>query len=156
MSGDMLPPFGMPIGDEVEDAQVLDVFVNDTPALVHSATFHLEGSVLVAGGDVAAAMRLASRTFLLRLDLPPDLEPARQAVQRALGAAGMTCVDSETLLAAPVAIQVLGLRTSTWDLWGADIDQSFAELRRAAAGEWDGMELFPEGPPPMPGPGPDD
>jgi len=148
----LLPPYGEPVGDRVDDARVLEVFIGDEPVLVHSSLLHLEGATLVAGGDVATAMRIAPRTFLLRIDIPPDLEPATRAVQQALTAAGMKCVDSESLLAAPVAIQVLGLRTSTWDLWGSDIDDSFAELRAAAAGEWD--DLFPQGPPPVPGPGP--
>lgn len=152
MTDGLLPPYGEPVGDRVDDAGVLTVFVNDEPGLVHSDLLHLEGATLVAGGDVATAMRIAPSTFLLRLDIPPDIEPARRAVQQALTAAGMSCVDSETLLAAPIAIQVLGLRTSTWDLWGADIDESFAELRSAAAGEWGGV--FPQGPPPVPGPGP--
>ena len=152
MSDGVLPPFGIPLGDEADDARVLEVFVEDQPVFVHSPTFHLEGTALVAGGDIAVAMRLAPRTFLVRLDVPPGIEAARDAVQRRLGASGMSLVDNETLLAAPIAIQVLGLRTSSWDLWGADIDESFAELRAAAAGEWEG--LFPEGPPPVPGPGP--
>lgn len=151
MTDGLLPPYGEPVGDLADDARVLEVFIDSEPVLVHSALFHLEGSTLVAGGDIAAAMRLAPRTFLVRLDVPVDLEPARLAVQQALTAAGMTCVDSESLLAAPIAIQVLGLRTSTWDLWGGDIDEAFAELRSAAAGEW--ADLFPGGPPPVPGPG---
>lgn len=144
----------MPVGERVGDARVLAVFVDDEPVLVHSELFHLEGAVLVAGGDIATAMRIAPRTFLLRLDIPPDLQPAQRLAQQALVDAGMICVDRETLLAGPIAIQVLGLRTSTWDLWGADIDDSFAELRAAAAGEW--ADMFPEGIPPVPGPGPQD
>ena len=152
MSGGLLPPYGEPAGDRVDDARVIEVFVLDEPAPVHSGTFHLEGAALIAGGDVAAAMRIGPRSVLLRLDMPYDLEPARRAVQQALSAAGMSCVDSESLLAAPIAIQRLGLRTSTWDLWGSDIDESFADLRAAAAGEWG--DIFPDGLPPVPGPGP--
>ena len=154
MTDGLLPPYGEPVGDRADDARVLEVFVNDEPALVHSPLLHLEGATLVAAGDMATAMRIAPRTFIVRVDLPADLEPARRAVQLALGAAGIRLVAGECLLAAPIAIQVLGLRTSTWDLWGADLDEAFAELRAAAAGEWD--DLFPQGPPPVPGPGPGD
>jgi len=152
MTDGLLPPYGEPVGDRTDDARVLEVFINDEPVLVHSALLHLEGATLVAGGDVALAMRIAPRTFLLRRDLPPDVEPANRAAQLALAAAGSACLDDESPLATAVAIQVLGLRTATWDLWGTDIDESFAELRAAASGEWD--DLFPQGPPPVPGPGP--
>ena len=152
MSDGLLPPFGIPLGEPADDARVMEVFVGAEPVLVHSPTYHLEGATLVAGGDIAVSLRLTPRAFLVRLDIPPAIEPARDAVQAALEAAGMSCVDSDTLLAAPIAIQVLGLRSSSWDLWGANIDEAFFELRAAAAGEWDG--LFPEGPPAVPGPGP--
>lgn len=150
MAGGLLPPFGEPAGDRVDDATVLAAFVRDEPSQVHSAQFHIEGAVLVAGGDVAAAIRIGPRSFLLRADLPEDLQGAKRAVEQALQAEGITFLDGETLLAAPVAIQVLGIRMSTWDLWGADIDESFARLRASAAGEWE--DVFPEGPPPVGGP----
>lgn len=152
MTDGLLPPYGEPVGDRVEDARVFEVFIRDEPVLVHSPLLHLEGATLVLGGDVAIAMRIAPRTFLLRCDLPPDAEPASRAAKLALGAAGCSCLDEESPLATAVAIQVLGLRTATWDLWGSDIDEAFAELRAAAAGEWD--DLFPQGPPSVPGPGP--
>ena len=150
MTGGLLPPFGEPAGDRVDDATALTAFVRDEPGVVWSEQFHVEGTALVAGGDRATALRIAPRTFLVRVDLPEDLEPARQALQDTLQAEGMSFLDGETLLAAPVAIQLLGARTSLWDLWGADIDESFADLRAAAAGDWD--DLFPEGPPPVGGP----
>ena len=152
MTDGLLPPYGEPVGDRADDARVLEVYINNEPALVHSALLHLEGATLVADGDLALALRIAPRTFLLRRDLPEDADGAEQALQAALGAAGFTCLDEESPLATAVAIQVLGLRTATWDLWGADIDEAFRELRTAAAGEWD--DLFPKGPPSVPGPGP--
>ncbi|MGI8685688.1 MAG: hypothetical protein ACR2MO_11495 [Acidimicrobiales bacterium] len=152
MTDGLLPPYGEPVGDRADDTRVLEVFIRDEPALVHSALLHLEGATLVAGGDMSVAMRIAPHTFLLRRDLPPDVEAANRALAQALGAAGHTCLDEESPLATAVAIQVLGLRTATWDLWGADIDEAFTELRATASGEWDG--LFPQGPPSVPGPGP--
>jgi hypothetical protein len=152
MTDGLLPPFGEPVGDRADDARVLEVYINDEPVLVHSGLLHLEGATLVASGDLAVAIRIAPRTFLLRRDVPPDAEAAIGALAAALGAVGITCLDEESPLATAVAIQVLGLRTATWDLWGADIDEAFLELRTTAAGEWD--DLFPQGPPSVPGPGP--
>jgi hypothetical protein len=152
MADGLLPPYGEPVGDRADDARVLEVYINNEPALVHSAQLHLEGATLMQGGDLAVALRIAPRTFLLRRDLPTDAEVAEKALKVALGAAGMTCLDEESPLAAAVAIQVLGLRMASWDLWGADIDEAFLELRTAAAGEWE--DMFPSGPPSVPGPGP--
>ena len=147
----MLPPFGAPAGDPVDDDVVLRVFIHGEATVVHSPQFHTEGSVLVTAGDVATAIRIGPRTFLVRLDLPGEqLEEAKRTVEEALAADGIGFLDGDTLLAAPIAIQLLGLRLSTWDLWGADIDEAFKDLRTAAAGEWD--DVFPEGPPPVPGP----
>jgi hypothetical protein len=44
-------------------------------------------------------------------------------------------------------MQLVGARTVTWDLWGADIDEAFADLRRAAVGG-DGDMLLGGGLPP--------
>lgn len=150
MSSGLLPPFGEPAGPRGDDAEVLAGFLGAADALVHSDRFHIEAGVLIADGDVATALRVGPRTFLLRVDLPEDLQPARQAVQAAMEADGLIFLDGETLLAAPIAIQRVGLRFSTWDLWGAQIDESFAELRRAAAGEWG--DVYPDGIPPVGGP----
>lgn len=152
MTDGLLPPFGEPVGDRVDDARVLAVFLTGEPALVHSPLMHLEGATLVGDGDVAVAMRLAPRTFLLRTELPPAVQPVSDSLQGALGEAGITRLDQESPLAAAVAIQVLGIRMAMWDLWGADIDEAFHELRTAAAGEW--SDMFPAGPPVVPGPGP--
>lgn len=150
MTGGLLPPYGEPAGTRVDDAAVLAAYVRQEPAAVWSQRFHIEGMTLVTDGDRALALRIGRRTFLVRVDLPDGLAAARQAFQAVLAAEGIGFLDGETLLAAPVAIQVLGSRTSVWDLWGADIDEAFADLRNAAAGEWD--DLFPDGPPAVGGP----
>ena len=46
-------------------------------------------------------------------------------------------------------MQMVGARTVTWDLWGVDIDEAFAELRKAAVGGDDDM-LMGGGLPPGP------
>ena len=134
----------------MDDGDVLTAFLRDEPSLIYSEHFHVEGSVLVGGGDMATVLRVAPRTFLLRVDLPEDLRAVRPVVEAAMEAEGLSLLDQETLLAAPVAIQKVGLRFSTWDLWGAQIDEAFADLRHAAAGEWD--DLLPGGIPPVGGP----
>ncbi len=84
---------------------------------------------------MAAAIRISSDTMLVRADVGAGREELKAAVEQALGDEGFTLLDEETLFATPVAVQWLGLRASSWDLWGRDIDRAFADLRAAAAGE---------------------
>lgn len=146
MSGGLLPPFGDPDGEQADDAAVLDRFAAGAAGGIFSPTLHIEGHTLMVSRDVPAALRLGPRSVLVRVDLPDEQQPVRAVVERALAARGMSRLDDATLFATPIAMQVLGIRMSTWDLWGADLDEAFVDLRAAAAGEW-GSEFFPEGPP---------
>jgi hypothetical protein len=102
----------------------------------HSARFHVEGEALMVDRmDAAAALRVGPTTILVRLDLPDEQLDARPVVEQMLTEEGFTCLDHDCLLAAPVAIQVLGLRLSSWDLWGQDLDEAFLRLRTAAIGD---------------------
>ncbi len=134
MSNGLLPPFGEASGPPMADVDVVLAFVNGEPA-GHSERFHLEGSVLVAGFDLAMGMRIGVDTVLLRVGVPPDAEDHKAMIEEVLAGHGLTLLDEETILATPVAVQWLALRGSTWNLWGCDIDESFAALRAAAVGD---------------------
>jgi len=124
-------------GPPEEDVVVLAAFAAGL-ASGPSASYAMEGPVLMVDGDVPAALRLDPRTVLVRRDPPDDVAYAPEAVAGALQAAGYLLCDEDTLFATPVAVQVLGLTYSVWDLWGRDLDQAFASLRVAALGEaWD-------------------
>ncbi|MGH9129568.1 MAG: hypothetical protein ACRDY2_11550 [Acidimicrobiales bacterium] len=110
-------------------------FASGSPLPAHSSRFHIEDNVLMLDGDVPAALRLGPGTYLARTDLPEGLEAHAEPVAAALSDAGMDLLDEDTLLAAPVAMQVLGLRLSSWNLWGNDIEAAFATLRAAVVGE---------------------
>lgn len=129
----MLPPLGEPAGPEYDDEELLRAFARKA-STGHSANYHIEGASLMTGGDAAAALWIGPDTVLVRADLPSRLEDRRPPIDNALRSEGYDLLDANTLFAAPIAIQVLGLRISSWDLWGRDLDQSFAELRDAAAG----------------------
>lgn len=129
-----LPPFAVPPGPPVEEAAVLAAYATGAPA-GHSDRFHVEDDQLLVDRDVPAALRLGPEAVLVRADLPDDLADAKLPVTTALAAAGMSLLDEETLLAAPVAMQVLGLRLSSWDLWGTDIEAAFNRLRAAVVGD---------------------
>lgn len=134
---------GLPLyseGDQqpqAEDSAVLTAYAAGLPS-GRSASFAIEGPVLMVDGDVPAALRLDKRTVLHRQDLPDDVAWAKPKVAEALRAAGYQLCDENTLYATPVALQVLGLTYSEFDLWGLDVDAAFTALRMAAVGEaWD-------------------
>ncbi len=134
MSEGLLPPYGEASGPRVEDADVVRAFARGEDA-GHSERFHVEGSVLVVGFDLAVGMRLEPGTVLVRVDLPQAMAGVKGAVEEVLASEGLQRLDEETLLAEPVAVQWLALRGSTWDLWGQDIDEAFAALRSAAVSD---------------------
>lgn len=134
MTSGLLPPFGDAGGPLAGDAEVVAAFTNGQQA-GHSERFHLEGSVLIAGFDLAMGMRIGTDTVLVRVDVPADALDHKCLIEEVLSERGMTLLDEETLLATPVAVQWLALRASTWNLWGHDIDESFAALRAAAVGD---------------------
>lgn len=147
MSDWPLPPYFEPRGPLGDDAAVVAAFLRSAPA-PHSERLHIEGAVLRADREVAISLRLGPRTVLVRLDLPDDLAVVRESVEAALDAEGLNLVDHDTSLAVPVATMMVSLRVSVWDLWGADIDQAFADLRREAVGG-SGDVLLGGGPPPV-------
>lgn len=112
----------------------LDTFVTggDTPS---TSTYRTEGPALFVDFDVAVAIRVADRIVLVRSDVPDGFDWARRGLEQGLAGLGLRRLDDETVLGTVVALQVLGLRPSEWDLWGDDVDAAFAALRAAAVGE---------------------
>lgn len=134
MQEGLLPPFVDPTGPRYDDATVAGDFARGH-CVGYSTHFHAEGPALMVDRSEAAALRIGRNTVLVRLDLPDGGFAARPLVEQALTEAGLSMLDADTLLAAPIAIQVLGLRLSDWDLWGNDVDEAFACLRAAAVGD---------------------
>jgi len=148
MDEGLLPPFGQPAGPAVDDSELLSSYARGEP-VGHSPRFHVEGPTLLASPDVAVAMRIGPSAVLVRTDLPGSVADAKPEVEQALASHGMTLLDAETPLGVAIAMQALGLRISSWDLWGTDIDEAFAALRRSAVGE-DTPPAFVEAEPPTP------
>ena len=128
-----LPPYIEPRGPLADDESVIRAFVySELPP--YSERFHVEGPVLLAGRDMPVALRIGARSFLIHHELAGDFATAKDVVEEVFGAEGLTLLDEETLYGPAVGVQMVGLRYPTWDLWGADLDQAFADLRVAAAG----------------------
>lgn len=131
----VLPPFGPAPGPAASDAEVLAAYAEGGSPR-HSSRLHIEDAVLYIGGESILAIRLDSDTVLVRVDLPVLEQGVRALLEGALDAAGLSRLDERTLLGVPVALQLVGLRLSEWDLWGTDIDRAFACLRQVAVGDW--------------------
>lgn len=127
------PPFGAAPGPLETDHAVIRAFAEGGRA-GHSRDFYAEGRVLLADGDQAVALLVEPGTVLVRVDLTEDLLERRGTVEAELRAAGLSFLDGDTLWGVPVALQLAGLRLSSWDLWGTDLDDAFAAVRRTAAG----------------------
>ncbi len=129
----LLPPFIEPTGPRVPDAAVVQAFARAEPA-GHSARLHTEGSGLLADRVEVVALRLAPGAVIVRVDVSDEAAPLLPMIEAALTEGGLERLDESTLLGVPVALQLVGLRLSEWDLWGDDIDGAFAALRTIARG----------------------
>lgn len=101
----------------------------------HSRRLHVEGAALYLDRSFVLALRLTRGVVLVRTDLAPEESPPLGDLAKALTRAGLRCLDEATRLGVPVALQLVGLRLSEWDLWGADLDDAFRALRSAAVGD---------------------
>ncbi len=90
--------------------------------------------MLLASRDVPIALRVTLGTVLVRTDLPDAIAPLRACIERALGDTSLRLLEVDTALGVPVALQIVGLRLSCWDLWGTDLAEADAALRMSAAG----------------------
>ncbi len=142
-----LPPLFEPRGPRDTDEEVVRAFLRHAGPTPHSERLHVEDRVLRVDGDMPLALWVGPRTVLVLRDIPDDLGDIRARVQETLAAEGLTMLDEQQPLGVAVGMQYVGARTVTWDLWGADIDEAFADLRRAAVGGDDDMILGGGGPP---------
>ena len=144
-----LPPYVEPRGPEGDDPAVVRAFIAGGNAPPHSARLHVERrQVLLVDRDVPLALRLGPTAALLRIDVGDDLAGVRREVAEVLTADGDAQGGVLVEQAEAVGVQLVGARASTWDLYGADIDEAFAALREAAVGGAGDMILGGGSPPP--------
>ena len=141
MSDWPLPPLYEPRGPRDSDEEVVRAFLRHSGPSPHSDRLHVEDRVLRVDGDMPLALWVGPRTVLVLRDIVDDMVELRQGVCDVLAAEGLTLLDEDQPLGIAVGVQLVGARAATWDLWGADIDEAFADLRRAAVGGDDDMLL---------------
>ena len=149
-----LPPLYEPRGPRDTDEAVVRAFLRQDGPTPHSDRLHVESVVLRVDSDMPLVLWIGSRSVLVLADVPDQLVDIRAVVEQALAGEGLTRLDEQSPLGVAVGIQLVGARTVTWDLWGADIDEAFAALRTAAVGGDEDMllggGLTPGDPPPGP------
>ena len=144
-----LPPLYEPRGPRDSDEEVVRAFLRHGGPTPHSERLHVEDRVLRVDGDMPLALWIGPRSVLVLHDLPDHIADIAVTVGEALKGEGLSMLDEQQPLGIPVGMQYVGARTVTWDLWGADLDESFADLRKAAVGGDDDMLLgggLPPGP----------
>ena len=141
MSDWPLPPLYEPRGPRDTDEEVVRAFLRQQGPCPHSERLHVEDRVLRVDGDMPLALWVGPRTVLLLFDLTDEMVQIRAGVAQALAGEGLELLDEQQPLGIVVGMQLVGARTLTWDLWGADIDEAFADLRKAAMGGDDDMLL---------------
>src|SRR5436309_2384824 len=102
---------------------------------------NIEDKVLRVDGDMPLALWMSPRSVLVLFDIRDDMADIRARVEEILAAEGLTKLDEQSPLGIAVGMQLVGARAATWDLWGVDIDEAFADLRRNAVGGDDDMLL---------------
>jgi hypothetical protein len=147
MSDWPLPPLYEPRGPRDSDEEVVRAFLRHSGPTPHSERLHVEDRVLRVDGDMPLALWIGPHAVLVLHDLPENLADIAVTVAEALQGEGLTMLDEQQPLGIAVGMQYVGARTVTWDLWGADIDEAFADLRKAAVGGDDDMLLGGGGPP---------
>jgi hypothetical protein len=141
-----LPPLYEPRGPRDSDEEVVRAFLRHAGPTPHSERLHVEDRVLRVDGDMPLALWIGPRSVLVLHDLPDHLVDIAATVAEALKGEGLTMLDEQQPLGIPVGMQYVGARTVTWDLWGVDLDEAFADLRTAAVGGEEDM-LFGGGGP---------
>jgi hypothetical protein len=136
-----LPPLYEPRGPRDTDEEVVRAFLRHQGPTPHSERLHVEDRVLRVDGDMPLALWVGPRTVLLLFDLTDEMVEIGAAVAAALAGEGLTLLDEQQPLGIVVGMQLVGARSLTWDLWGDDIDEAFADLRKAAMGGDDDMLL---------------
>lgn len=134
MPGALLPPFAEPTGPKVSLRDLIGSFLDGT-ATGFSDEAHIETNQLLLERMVSAAVRLSQDSVLLRRDLPPDLAGCANALESHLRSNGLDLVDPDTRLGDIAAIQTIGIRGGSWDLWGRDASTARRDLERVVMGD---------------------
>lgn len=119
----------------VDDAGVVQAFVQDGSEAASGPSLQVEGAILKLEGWWPMAYRISGRTFILRKEDPPVPTSAPADVAAALAARGLREVGTDLPGIALLTYTKLDLGYAPWGLWSTDADAGEADLNATATEE---------------------
>lgn len=139
------PPFGLRDGPSLPTTELLSAYLAGAQT-GSSPDAYIDGPVLMAH-DHPLAVR-PDVAMIVRDEVPAVAHPVHAALCRALEASGMRLVESQSVLAGAVALELTAPRGFEWDLWARDPDLAREVLVRRALGDVpSGLEVDTAHPP---------
>lgn len=96
---------------------------------------HIEERLLFFQRMTLIAVLVEPRTLLIKNEEAAEIDRCGTRVQEVLERHDLKLVDGDTALGDIAAIQLAGIRGSTWDLWGRDRSSALQALRSTVAGD---------------------
>ena len=119
----------------MDDAQVIDAFLEDGSGAVFSPSLNVERGTLKVDGWWSAAFRLSERTVLLRDEEAPDGSTVLADMAAALGARGLGPLGADFPGIVLLTYTILDLGYAPWVLWSTDRATGEADLNAKATEE---------------------
>jgi hypothetical protein len=119
----------------MDDAEVIDAFLEDGSGAVFSPSLNVERGCLKLDGWWSAAFRVTGRTVLVRDEPAPDGSSVVSELATALTARGLTPLGADFPAIVLLTYTVLDLGYAPWVLWSTDRATGEAELNAKATEE---------------------
>jgi len=119
----------------MDDAEVIDAFLEDGSGAVFSPSLNVERGCLKLDGWWSTAFRLSDRTVLVRDEMPPGDSTVPADLAAALTARELAPLGSDFPAIVLLTYTVLDLGFAPWNLWSTDRVTGESDLNAKATEE---------------------
>lgn len=112
----------------VNDADVIEAFVNQMTRSAFGPTLHVESDVLMLDGWWHTSLRIAPDAFIVRNEELPVDSTVLEDLAAVLGARGLQPVGEDHPLIQPITYTSISLGAAAWAMWAADAASMEAAL----------------------------
>ena len=119
----------------MEDAEVIDSFVNQGAKRAFGPALHVESDVLMLDGWWHCSLRMSDDAFIVRNEPPPRDSTVLEDVAAALTAKGLANVASDLPGITVLTMAKASLGYVSWNVWAADLAAGQAALAAAVTEE---------------------